>query len=109
VSLPDEQSDAQRQLAASLILHRAKYEALRTQSPVVLLGDFNSPAFGRDCAGYEILTGVRPPADISQEFKERYPVSESSTAFAMMDFMGEAPRHNVSGNYGKGLSSNVLP
>lgn len=109
VKLQDEQSDAQRQLAASLILHRAHYEALRTKSPVILLGDFNSPAFGRDCAGYEIITGIRPPVGISQEFKERFPVTESASSFNMIDFMGEAPRSNVSGNYGTRLVSNARP
>jgi hypothetical protein len=37
----DDQSDAQRRLAASLILHRAKYEAAVTQAPVFVNGDFN--------------------------------------------------------------------
>ncbi|KAF8522666.1 Endonuclease/exonuclease/phosphatase [Gautieria morchelliformis] len=95
----DEQSDAQRQLAASLILHRAHYEALRTGSPVVLLGDFNSPAFGRDNAGYEIITGARPPVEINQGFKDRYPIAPSSGTFCMIDFIGDAPRPNISGNY----------
>ncbi|KAF8581286.1 hypothetical protein K439DRAFT_1654099 [Ramaria rubella] len=95
----DERSDMQRQLAASLILHRAKYEALRTNSPVILLGDFNSPAFGRDNAGYEIITGARPPVQISEEFIAKYPVPSNSTTFTMIDLMGKAPRSNVSGNY----------
>lgn len=69
---------------------------------MILLGDFNSPAFGRDNAGYEIITGIRPPVDISQDFKDRYPISLSSAGatFTMIDLMGEAPRQNVSGNYG---------
>lgn len=96
----DEKSDAQRQLAASLILHRANYEALRTNYPVVLLGDFNSPAFGLDNAGYEIITGTRLPVEISQDFKDRYPVAANSASIMMIDFMGDAPRPNVSGNYG---------
>jgi endonuclease/exonuclease/phosphatase family metal-dependent hydrolase len=98
--LSDERSDAQRQLAASLILHRAHCEALRTGSPVILLGDFNSPAFGRDNSGYEIITGVRPPVEIDQDFKDRYPVATSSGTFYMIDFIGDAPRPNISGNYG---------
>ncbi|KAF8520950.1 Endonuclease/exonuclease/phosphatase, partial [Hysterangium stoloniferum] len=95
----DERSDAQRQLAASLILHRAQHEALRTHAPVVLLGDFNAPAAGRDSAGYEIITGCRVPVSISDVFRQTYSVPGNAAAFAMVDLLGEAPRRRVSGNY----------
>ncbi|KIJ29257.1 hypothetical protein M422DRAFT_215015 [Sphaerobolus stellatus SS14] len=93
----DDRSDTQRQLGASLILHRARHEATKRNVPVILLGDFNSPAQGRDSAGYEIITGVRKPLPISSEFVERYPVSENG--FKMIDLIGRAPRRFVSGNH----------
>jgi endonuclease/exonuclease/phosphatase family metal-dependent hydrolase len=37
----DEQSDAQRRLGASLILTRAKFEAVNTGGVVIITGDFN--------------------------------------------------------------------
>jgi endonuclease/exonuclease/phosphatase family metal-dependent hydrolase len=37
----DDQSDDQRKLAASLLLHRARYEAVTTGGPVLVQGDFN--------------------------------------------------------------------
>lgn len=37
----DDQSDSQRKLGASLILTRAKFEALRTGGVVLITGDFN--------------------------------------------------------------------
>lgn len=94
----DDQSDPQRQLAASLILHRSQFESVNHSSEVFLLGDFNSPAMGRGSAGYGIITGARPPVKISQEFKEKYPVSGHT--FTMVDVLGRVPRHRISGNHG---------
>lgn len=37
----DNSSDHQRRLGASLLLYRAKYEALRPECPVFVMGDFN--------------------------------------------------------------------
>jgi len=37
----DDQSDKQRQLAASLLLQRAHHEMLKTDAPIFVLGDFN--------------------------------------------------------------------
>jgi endonuclease/exonuclease/phosphatase family metal-dependent hydrolase len=68
----DDQSDPQRQLAASLILYRGAYEAETTCGPVFVLGDFNSPSSGPDCGGYEIMTGVKEPLAIPEDFRERY-------------------------------------
>jgi len=95
----DEQSDTQRQLAASLILHRARFESQRSNCPVILLGDFNSPAYGQDCSAYEIITGARPSVAISQDFLKAFPVPENSRDFKMLDLMGQTPRQYVSGNY----------
>jgi hypothetical protein len=38
----DDQSDGQRRLAASMLLTRARYEAVNTSGPVFIIGDFNS-------------------------------------------------------------------
>jgi endonuclease/exonuclease/phosphatase family metal-dependent hydrolase len=76
----DEQSDPQRQLAASLILYRSAYEAETTCGPVFVLGDFNSPSSGPDCAGYEIMTGTKEPVEIPEDFSERYALPELRTA-----------------------------
>ena len=37
----DDQSDDQRRLAASLLLTRARFEAVTTGEPVFITGDFN--------------------------------------------------------------------
>ena len=37
----DDQSDDQRRLAASLVLYRARYEAVNAGGPVLVMGDFN--------------------------------------------------------------------
>lgn len=52
----DDQSDAQRRLAASLILYRAKYEAATTQGPVFVNGDFNRQDKPYNTAMRPILT-----------------------------------------------------
>lgn len=78
----DEQSDAARQLAASLILRRAQYEAEVTSAPVFVLGDFNSPSDGPDAAGYKIVTGARKPVDLPEEWGKTYPVKEGAGALS---------------------------
>lgn len=78
----DEQSDAQRQLAASLLVQRGAHEAARTRNrPVFILGDFNSPSSGPDCGGYEIITGARAPQPIDPVFAGRYGRGELGWAF----------------------------
>ena len=37
----DDQSDDQRQLGASLILQRARFEAVNRKCPIIVTGDFN--------------------------------------------------------------------
>lgn len=37
----DDQSDAERRLAASMLLTRARFEAVTTGNPVLITGDFN--------------------------------------------------------------------
>src|ERR1700723_2185389 len=53
----DNQSDNQRKLAASLLLVRGRYEAVHTNGPVLVTGDFNSPQTGHDSGAYKICTG----------------------------------------------------
>ncbi|KAJ7836915.1 Endonuclease/exonuclease/phosphatase [Mycena olivaceomarginata] len=77
----DDQSDAQRRLAASLILYRARFEAVSTNKPVLVTGDFNSPPTGADSGAYNIFTG--------------YAVPPQSPAFSMLDLRAEAPRRVV--------------
>ncbi|GJJ10649.1 hypothetical protein Clacol_004876 [Clathrus columnatus] len=104
----DDQSDLQRQLAASLILHRAHHESVKNGSEVILLGDFNSPGTGRDSGGYDIITGARSPLEINGKFKERYPV-DNNNAFKMVDFLSRVPRQFVSGHHGELLHHTRVP
>ncbi|KAF8251347.1 hypothetical protein K440DRAFT_595956 [Wilcoxina mikolae CBS 423.85] len=77
----DERSNAQRRLAASLLLRRGAHEAATTGAPVFVLGDFNSPSTGEDSGGYEIMTGVLPPIAIDEEFAERYSCGKEGWVF----------------------------
>ncbi|KAK7059981.1 Endo/exonuclease/phosphatase domain-containing protein, partial [Favolaschia claudopus] len=93
----DDQSDGQRQLAASLILHRAKYEEQVGGCPVFVLGDFNSPPTGRDSAAYEIITGARQPVAVPSDFLNRFPLSDNmaSAAPSLRDLLADAPRRSA--------------
>ncbi|KAK0204284.1 Endonuclease/exonuclease/phosphatase [Desarmillaria ectypa] len=53
----DDISDDQRQLGASIVMTCAKYEAVQSNGPVFVTGDFNSLSTGDDSAAYEIITG----------------------------------------------------
>ncbi|KDN42053.1 hypothetical protein RSAG8_07098, partial [Rhizoctonia solani AG-8 WAC10335] len=97
----DDQSDAQRRLAASLILYRARYEAATTKGPVFVNGDFNSPAEGTDNGAYKIFTGELSPVPINATFAEKFAVPESSLPedFKMIDTRGATPREKVFGHF----------
>ncbi|KAJ7062649.1 Endonuclease/exonuclease/phosphatase [Mycena amicta] len=96
----DERSEHQRQLAGSLILTRARYEAYMTGAPVFVLGDFNSPPEGQDSGAYEIVTGVRPPGRLPKDFAERFALpSEDSSSFVLHDLRAHTPRVAVSANH----------
>ncbi|KAI0649733.1 Endonuclease/exonuclease/phosphatase [Trametes meyenii] len=96
----DDQSDDQRRLGASMLLTRARYEAFKTKGPVVITGDFNSPATGTDSGAYQIITGALPPVAINQTFAERYAVPKGVLPnFTAVDLKGQAPRSAVSGNF----------
>lgn len=96
----DDQSQAQRQLGASLIVHRAKNEAIRTKRPVIVTGDFNSPS--HDLA-YQTVTGVIQPVALNRSFTEKYswtPEEEHGfETFVLIDLLGQAPPHRRAGHY----------
>ncbi|KAI0772986.1 Endonuclease/exonuclease/phosphatase [Trametes elegans] len=96
----DDQSDAQRRLAASMLLVRARYEAFHTKGPVIITGDFNSPATGTDSGAYQIITGQLAPVAINQTFADKYSVPGSVLPnFTMLDLKGQVPRSAVSGDF----------
>ncbi|KAJ7346392.1 hypothetical protein DFH08DRAFT_213898, partial [Mycena albidolilacea] len=96
----DDQSDAQRRLAASVILYRARFEAVTTNNPVLVAGDFNSPPTGADSGAYNIFnTGVTPPVAINATFAAKYAVAPQSPAFSMLDLRAEAPRRVVKSTF----------
>ncbi|TFY62867.1 hypothetical protein EVJ58_g3596 [Rhodofomes roseus] len=99
----DDRSDAQRRLAASMLLARARYEAYATSSPVFITGDFNSASHGSDSGAYQIITGVVPPVPINETFAEKYKVpvhgDEKDAKFVMVDLKGETPRMQVAGDF----------
>ncbi|KAJ6612844.1 Endonuclease/exonuclease/phosphatase [Mycena sp. CBHHK59/15] len=92
----DDQSDAQRQLAASLILSRARFEAVTTRAPVLVTGDFNSPPTGGGSGAYTIATGAEPSVPINATFAAKYAVPPNADPhFALVDLKGRAPRRAV--------------
>ncbi|KAF8067801.1 Endonuclease/exonuclease/phosphatase [Lyophyllum atratum] len=96
----DDQSDAQRRLGASMLLVRARFEAVRTGSPVFITGDFNSPSTGTDSGAYSIITGAAPPVAINATFAAKYAVkADQLPDFKLLDLRGQAPRRSVSTNF----------
>ncbi|KAK0452086.1 Endonuclease/exonuclease/phosphatase [Desarmillaria tabescens] len=95
----DDQSDMQRQVGASLILTRARYEAVRSRGPVFVTGDFNSPSTGNSSGAYNIITGAIPPVAINATFAAKYNVGNQLPDFKMLDLRGQAPRQSVSNNF----------
>lgn len=97
----DDQSAAQRALGLSLVLRRAKYEAIMTRNPVFVTGDFNSPPSDE---AYQIITGAKPPVAVNQTFLDRYSWSPGQETgyenFSMLDLLGQVePRYRVGGNF----------
>ncbi|KAJ7664263.1 Endonuclease/exonuclease/phosphatase [Mycena rosella] len=95
----DDRSEAQRRHAASMILARARYEAITTSCPVFAMGDFNSPPDGRDSGAYEIATGVRTPSALPADFAARFPVPADAPLFVLHDLRAHTPRRAVSANH----------
>ncbi|KAJ7259167.1 Endonuclease/exonuclease/phosphatase [Mycena haematopus] len=95
----DDRSDSQRRLAASMILARARYEAVTTSCPIFVLGDFNSPPNGRDSGAYEIATGKRAPEALPPDFAAKYSVPNDTAPFVLHDLRAHTPRRAVSANH----------
>lgn len=103
----DHEIEDQRRYGMSLILHRAKYEVIKSGGgPIVLTGDFNSPATGEDSGGYSIITGVEEPLPLNETFLEKYswtPEEEAAANigdnFVMKDLLGATPPQYRSGNW----------
>ncbi|KAJ7741030.1 Endonuclease/exonuclease/phosphatase [Mycena metata] len=95
----DERSEAQRRHAASMILARARYEAVTTACPVFVLGDFNSPPTGSDSGAYEISTGARPPVALPVDFAAKFAVPADAPPFVLHDLRAHTPRKAVSANH----------
>lgn len=98
----DDQSAGQRELGASLILHRAHYEAITTRAPVLMTGDLNSPP--NDTA-YKIMTGTHlASTDLNHTFLAKYAWTpdqnkgfEDFTLLDLLDFL--EPRAKIGTNY----------
>ncbi|KAG6873903.1 hypothetical protein C0995_009682 [Termitomyces sp. Mi166 len=83
-----------------MLLTRARFEAVNTNNPVFITGDFNSPAMGSDSGAYNIITGVTPPVAINATFAAKYHVDDDQLPdFTMLDLRGQAPRRNISTNF----------
>ncbi|CCX32985.1 Similar to endonuclease/exonuclease/phosphatase family protein [Ogataea parapolymorpha DL-1]; acc. no. EFW96320 [Pyronema omphalodes CBS 100304] len=99
----DDQSDAQRKLAGSLVRMRGAHELATTGNPVFVLGDFNSPRQGVDSGGYQIITGKAEEVKVNETFEynfggvkkgwgfldlaeETHPVGRSGHAFTFTGF-----------------------
>ncbi|KAF8963085.1 Endonuclease/exonuclease/phosphatase [Flammula alnicola] len=114
----DDQSDDQRRLGASLLLTRAHFAAVKTNSPVFTFGDLNRnvpiPSTGADSGAYKIITGEITPVAISKTFAEKFAVdADQEPGFKMLDLRAEAPRRSVSANFatftGFSLPNNTSP
>ncbi|PFH45842.1 hypothetical protein AMATHDRAFT_157676 [Amanita thiersii Skay4041] len=96
----DDQSDQERRLGASLLLTRARFEAVNTKEPVLITGDFNSPSSGSDSGAYGIITGAITPVAINATFAKKYAVPDDQLPnFNMIDLRGATPRRSVSTNF----------
>ncbi|EJD54872.1 hypothetical protein AURDEDRAFT_110311 [Auricularia subglabra TFB-10046 SS5] len=96
----DDQSDAQRRLAGSMLLTRARYEAVKSREPVLLTGDFNSPPVGADSGAYQIATGQLPPVAMNATFAAKFAVPDDALPdFKLLDLRSQASRDQVGHNY----------
>jgi len=104
----DDRSDNQRKLAASLLLVRGRYEAVNTNGPVLITGDFNSPQTGKDSGAYKISTGQGGAVPVNTSFAEKYAVRDDKLRdFKFLDLRAETPRFMVSGDYATYTAWNV--
>ncbi|KAK9446804.1 Endonuclease/exonuclease/phosphatase [Limtongia smithiae] len=93
----DDQSDAARQYAASMIRYRGAYETVNW-GEVLLFGDFNSQSSGSSSGGYQIITGAESMVSINSTFLSNYS-STLSDSFVMEDLLKLTPAQNRSGNH----------
>ncbi|KAF9020819.1 hypothetical protein BDZ89DRAFT_1138385 [Hymenopellis radicata] len=97
----DDQSNEQRELGASMLLLRARYEAVHSQGAVFVSGDFNSPPTGNSSEGYRIITGALPPVStINATWAATYAVgADEQPGFVMQDLRAQVDRARVSEAY----------
>ncbi|ETN45014.1 uncharacterized protein HMPREF1541_09890 [Cyphellophora europaea CBS 101466] len=103
----DHKSEDARRYGASLMLHRAKFEFIKTGGkPVVLLGDFNSNPDSKNNGAYQIMTGSMPPVPLNATFLKTYnwTAAEEQSAgmtddFHFEDLMGATPARYRSGHF----------
>jgi len=93
----DEQSDAQRRLAGSLVRWLGCWESGKGRM-VVLAGDFNSPPEGEDAGAYEIVMGRRGMVDVPTEFERRFPVGKEVGGWWFKDLAQETEPLGRSGH-----------
>ncbi|KAK9447364.1 uncharacterized protein V1518DRAFT_428889 [Limtongia smithiae] len=83
--------------AASIIRYRSACET-KKGGEVLLFGDFNSPSFGSDDGGYNIITGVEDMVSVNATFLKQYR-SSLLDSFVMEDLLKNTPAQNYSGNH----------
>ncbi|KAJ8087583.1 hypothetical protein PM082_006415 [Marasmius tenuissimus] len=123
----DDRYEGQRNLGASLLLQRAKYEAYKNNGgvPVFVIGDFNrrvpsfrsslpqsnspftcSEATGPASGGYRTITGSATPVAINERFAKEFDTGDEGQGFKMLDLRGHTPRLAVSKNFATWTSFN---
>jgi len=103
----DHVSDDQRKFGAAMVLHRARYEALKRPGVTVFVtGDLNSSASGSDSGAYAVLTGTLAAPAVPDEFSRRFPLdsnpagsSKEKGLVVMRDMRYAAPRASVGGQW----------
>ncbi|KZV87965.1 mannose-6-phosphatase [Exidia glandulosa HHB12029] len=95
----DDQSDDQRKLGGSMILTRARFEAVVNKEPVLVTGDFNSQATGSDSGAYQIVTGALAPVAVNATFAAKFAVPDDSPPFTLLDLREQAPPLLVGRNF----------
>ncbi|KAF8522766.1 mannose-6-phosphatase [Hysterangium stoloniferum] len=90
----DDQSDEAREIGASLILHRAKYEAATTQRV-----SYNQGVEPTHIKQNLISILAPPPTVINATFQEKFPVPAQSPPFQMLDLRTVSPKEHISGNF----------
>ncbi|KAF8522763.1 hypothetical protein BU17DRAFT_44344 [Hysterangium stoloniferum] len=90
----DDQSDEAREIGASLILHRAKYETAATQRV-----SYNQGVEPTHIKQNLISISAPPPTAINATFQEKFPILAQSPPFQMVDLRTVSPKGHISGNF----------